>query len=116
MAIGPFTTARGGGDDSWMGSRHGVAESHPGTLDASAFTGATGVTDGVVPSGYPVMEAAGLLVPFDDATGDLRGFSIGDRDISTGDEPTAVLDHGRVIVANLPVAFTAPAVSAFVFA
>lgn len=119
MALGPITTARSGGDDSWMGSRHAVAEAHPGTLKASAFTSATGVTDGIVPSGYPVAQVAGLLVPFNPATtggNTLRGFSIGDRDTSNGDETTAVLDHGRIIVANLPISFTPPAGSAFVYA
>ena len=112
MAIGPFTTSRSGGDSSWMGSRHAVAEAHPGTLDAAAFASADGVTGGVVPSGYPVSIEGDKLVPYDPTptTGNaLYGFSIDDRDISKGDEPTAVLWHGRIKVANLPVTFEAPA-------
>lgn len=120
MGIGPITTARSGGDDSWMGSRHAVAEAHPGTLKASAFASADGVTGGVVPSGYPVAkDVDGFLVPYDDTptTGNtLYGFSIDDRDISNGDETTVVLWHGRVKVDNLPIAFDVPADSgAFVF-
>ena len=120
MGIGPITTARSGGDDSWLGSRHAVAEAHPGTLKATAFASADGVTDGVVPSGYPVAkDVDGFLVPFDDTpeTGnDLYGFSIDDRDISNGDETTVVLWHGRIKVTNLPIEFTAPdGVSSFVF-
>jgi hypothetical protein len=119
MAIGPFTTGRSGSDSSWMGSRHAVAEAHPGTLDATAFATATGVENGVVPSGYPVALDGDLLVPYnpDPTTGNtLYGFSIDDRDISNGDEPTAVMWHGRIKVANLPVTFTAPAdAGAFVF-
>lgn len=115
MAIGPFTTGRSGSDSSWMGSRHAVAEAHPGTLDAAAFATAEGVENGVVPSGYPVSRDGDLLVPYT-AEGTLYGFSIDDRDISTGDEPTAVMWHGRIKVANLPVDFTPPAdAGAFVF-
>ncbi len=115
MAIGPFTTGRSGSNSSWMGSRHAVAEAHPGTLKASAFASAPGVVNGVVPSGYPVQEdAAGFLVPFTDG---VLKFSIDDRDISRGDEPTAVLWHGRIFVDNLPIPFTPPtAATAFTFA
>lgn len=115
MAIGPVTTARSGGDSSWMGSRHAVAEAHPGTLDASAFASAPGVTNGVVPSGYPVARDGDLLVPYAEGDNALYGFSIDDRDISGGDEPTAVMWHGRIKVDNLPVEFAYPSGTAFVF-
>ena len=120
MAIGPFTTAHSGGNSSWLGSRHAVAEAHPGTLDATAFASATGVTDGVVPSGYPIARVDGLCVPYDSAGVDgsevLYGFSLDDRDISKGDEPTAIIWHGRIKTANLPVTFTAPTdAGAFVY-
>lgn len=117
MPIGPFTTGRSGSNSSWMGSRHGVAEAHPGTLKASAFATAPGVTNNTVPSGYPVMfDGAGLLVPFTGTDGTKLRFVIDDRDISLGDETTALLEHGRIIVANLPITFTPPAgASAFVF-
>lgn len=116
MGIGPHRTEVGTGKTAWLGSRHGVAEARPGTLDASAFAGAVGVEDGVVPSGYPVSEQNGLLVPFD-GTASLVGFSLYDRSISTGDEPTAVVWHGRIRVAELPVDFDTGDVegSAFTF-
>ena len=38
MALGIVTKTTGGGDDSWMGSRHGVAQAATGTLKASTFT------------------------------------------------------------------------------
>lgn len=108
MAIGPITTSRNGGNDAWMGSRHAVAEAQSGTLNAAAFKSAEGVTEGVVPSGYPVMDNGdGTLKPYDGA-GALVGFSIDNRDISKGDEPTAVLWHGRIKVKHLPVKFTPP--------
>lgn len=113
MAIGPKTTDRSGGNDSWLGSRHGVAEAHPGTLLATAFASAAGVVNGVVPSGYPLVAAAGgTYGPYVQGTstgGQLVGFSIGDRSIADGDETTAVLWHGRIKLANLPITMTKPA-------
>ena len=70
------------------------------------------MTNGVVPSGYPVAKKGDKFVPYDDTptTGNtLYGFSIDDRDISKGDELTAVMWHGRIKVANLPVTFEVPA-------
>lgn len=111
MGIGPITTARSGGDDRWMGSRHAVAEAHPGTLNAEAFATAEGVENGVVPSGYPLTDLGdGTFGPYagtEDQT--LYGFSIDNRDITHGDEPTAVMWHGRIKVAFLPVTLTVPA-------
>ena len=111
MALGIVTKNIGGGDDSWMGSRHGVAQAATGTLKASTFT------NKLVKSGTPVRENAGLLEPFTDgATQTLYGFVIGDYDVTAGDEPVAVLWHGRIITANLPVEFTAPTgQTAFIF-
>lgn len=105
MALGIRTESYGGGDDSWMGSRHGVDTAQTVTLDASAFT----VTDDIVKSGYPVEfdATSGLAEPL--TTGTLYGFVIGDHYIGNGDTPVAVLERGRVIVDNLPVSFTPPA-------
>lgn len=108
MALGITSKSYGGGDDSWMGSRHGVETAQTITLDASAFT----IADDIVKSGYPVALDHGLAVPYDPTpvTGnDLYGFVIGDHDISDGDTPVAVLERGRIKTANLPVTFTSPA-------
>lgn len=114
MGIGPRTVAVSGGSDKWMGSRHAVAEAHPGTLNATAFASATGVTDSVVPSGYPLTKTGDLYGPYDGAT--LDGFNIGERSVADGDETTAVMWHGRIKVEHLPVTLTAPtAPHAFVF-
>lgn len=107
MALGIRTESYGGGDDSWMGSRHGIDTAQTVTLDASAFT----VTENVVKSGYPIAIEAGLAVPFDPTptTGNtLYGFVIGDHDITNGDTPAPALERGRVKVAKLPVTFTPP--------
>lgn len=107
MALGIKTESYGGGDMTWLGSRHGVDTATTITLDASAFT----VDDDIVPSGYPVQKSStpGLADPYDDEAGTLYGFVIGDHDISGGDTPVAVVWHGRINVANVPVAgFEAP--------
>lgn len=115
MAIGPITTSRFGGNDAWMGSRHAVAEAHPGTLNAEAFASAAGVEGGIVPSGYPLVDNGdGTYGPYT-GSGTLAGFSIDDRDINHGDELTAVMWHGRIKVDHLPIEFTPPTGTAFVF-
>lgn len=98
MALGVRIESGAGGDLSWLGSRHGVANARTVTLKASAFT------DGIVPSGTAVAEDTdGFCVPYTGAEGqDLVGFILNHTNIGDGDEPVAVLDHGRVIVANLP--------------
>lgn len=90
-------------DLSWLGSRHGVANARPVTLKASAFT------DKDVKSGQPLSVGSdGFAVPF--AEGEkLAGFCLDDASVKNGDAAVALLDHGRVIVENLPVEFTAPA-------
>lgn len=105
----------GGGDDSWLGSRHAVDNAESGTLSATAFDANE---NKIVRSGTPVSVDGGLLVPFTGAVDQvLRGFVIGDHSVAEGDKPCAVLWHGRIIVDNLPVAFTSPTVpTAFTFA
>lgn len=102
----------GGGDQSWLGSSHGIGNCRTETLDISAFT----VTDGFIPSGTPVALSGGKLVPYDgtEATvtgaGILAGFVFTDQPVvGTDDFPVPLLDHGRVVAANVPGDFTAPA-------
>lgn len=109
MGIGPYSSGSHSiGSPRWLGSRHGVSNANTGTLDAEAFASAPGVENGVVPSGYPLTfdDATGLYGPYDGAT--LSGFSLHDRDISRGDEPTAVLWHGRILGEHLPIEIAAP--------
>jgi hypothetical protein len=101
----------GGGDTSWLGSTHGIANARTEILDVSAFT----VTDGYIPSGTPVAKVGGLLVPYDGtegtttAAGVLAGFVLFDqRVVGTADFGVPLIDHGRVIVANVPGDFVAP--------
>lgn len=102
MSLNIVSKKYGGGDDSWLGSRHGVVNAESGTLDAGAFTG-----DEVL-SGTPVVRSgakfgpAGLDAP--------EGFVIGDHSVKDGDAIVPILWHGRIKTQNLPVdTFTVPA-------
>lgn len=109
----------GGGDLSWLGSAHGIANARTEVLDISAFTAGTHYPDGYIRSGTPVAKVGGVLVPYDgnEATvtgaGVLAGFVLTDQPVvGTADFGVPLLDHGRVRTAKLPIAFTAPTAAA----
>lgn len=102
----------GGGDQSWLGSAHGIGNARTGTLDVSAFTKATHYPDGYIPSGTPVDASnEGAVVPFADAAGAQLGFLLTDQATDgVTDIPAPILRHGLVKLDKLPgAAFTAPA-------
>lgn len=113
------------GDMTWLGSGHGLRNARTAIVDISAFTAATHYPDGYIPSGTPVAEVAGVLVPYDatEATvtgaGVLAGFILTDQPLGVAPGATAtedfnapLLDHGRVKVGNLPITFVAPTAAA----
>ena len=110
----------GAGDQSWLGSTHGIGNCRTATLDVSVFTAATHYPNGYIPSGTPVAKVGGVLVPYTVAEGTttgagvLAGFLLTDQPVvGTGDFAAPVLDHGRVKVAKVPYAsFAAPAAAA----
>lgn len=112
----------GNGDQSWLGSSHGITECRTELLDISTFTAGTNYPNGYIPSGTPVAKVGGVLVPYDstEATttnaGVLAGFVFTDQSVvGTSDFAVPVLDHGRVKSAKVPVganAFTAPVAAA----
>lgn len=109
----------GGGDLSWLGTAHGIANARTEILDISAFTAGTHYPNGYIPSGLPVAKVGGVLVPYDategtvTAAGILAGFVLTDHKVDgTADFGVPLYDHGRVKVANLPISFTAPAAAA----
>lgn len=100
-------------DQSWLGSRHGVGECRSVTLDTSAFTAGTHYPNGIFKSGLPLgrITATGLYGPYDNAAADgretLAGFLFSAVDapsVNTVDVVGAMLDHGKVVAAKLPVA------------
>lgn len=109
------TESFGSGDQSWLGSAHGISNARTEPVDVSTFT----VVDGYIPSGTPVAKVGGVLVPYDgtEATvtgaGILAGFILFDQPTDgVADFPAALLDHGRVKAANVPGTFVAPVAAA----
>lgn len=104
-------------DQQWLGSSHGTDMGRSITLDTSAFTAGTHYPNGYFPSGLPLgrITATGLYAPYNNALADgsetLAGFLLCTVDapsVNTIDVQGALLDHGRVIEAKLPVAIDAP--------
>lgn len=113
------TETIGAGNQSWLGSGHGIGNSRTEMLDISTFTAGTHYPNGHIPSGTPVAKVGGVLVPYDDTqatvtgAGVLAGFVFTDqRVVGTSDFAVPVLDHGRVITAKLPQTVTIPGAAA----
>ena len=113
------TETYGPGDQSWLGSAHGLGNARTETLDISAFTAGTHYPNGYIPSGTPVAKVGGVLVPYDgteatvDGAGVLAGHILTDQPVvGTADFPVPVLDHGRVKADLVPGNFTAPTAAA----
>lgn len=109
----------GTGDQSWLGSAHGIYNARTETINVSAFTPATHYPNGYIPSGTPVAIVSGLVVPYDVTTGTttgagiLAGFILTDQSVvGTGNFPAPVLDHGRVKTAKVPFASFAKPITA----
>lgn len=105
----------GAGDQSWLGSSHGIANCRTELLDISAFT----VSNGVIPSGTPVAKVGGVLVPYDDTQGTTTGAGVlagliftDQAVVGTNDFAVPVLDHGRIRTAKLPATVTLPGAAA----
>jgi hypothetical protein len=111
----------GGGDQSWLGSAHGISNCRTGTVDISAFTALTHYPDGYLPSGLALdVSDESAMVPWTGGATERLGFLFTDQtvDLNNLDDFAApVYRHGTIVVANLPVAMTGgtPADGAFVF-
>jgi hypothetical protein len=97
------------GDLSWLGSAHAIWNCQTVTLDLSAFTEGTHYPDGHIRSGQPLQRlSSGLYGPYS-GSGTFSGFLFTDQKVvGTADIPAPLLDHGRVKIGKLPVAFTSP--------
>lgn len=96
------------GDQSWLGSDHGLFTARTETINVSAFTPATHYPNGYLPSGFPVAKVSGLLVPYDPTAGTttgagvLAGHIVTDQNVvGTSNFAVPVLDHGRVKAAKI---------------
>lgn len=112
------TETFGTGDQSWLGSEHGIENCRTEQLDISAFTSGTHYPNGYIPSGTPLAKVGGLMVPYTSAEGTTTGAGVlaghlftDQRVVGTNDFAVPVLDHGRVRASKVPQgtdAFTAP--------
>jgi len=103
-------------DQTWLGSAHGTSSARSITLDTSAFTEATHYPDGFFTSGLPLgkITATGKYAPYSNAAVDgtetLVGFLLSPVKApaaTTTDVVGALLIHGIIVEANLPVAVDA---------
>lgn len=116
MDIAPVTTSYALDDLSWLGSQHGIEAGESITLLVSSFTSGTHYPDGFLKSGLPLgkITASGKYGPYDDAASDGRqtlvGHLYGGVPVATGGGANlggALLTHGKVREANLPLAVDA---------
>ena len=112
MNLAPITETFGQDNQSWLASAHGTDAARSITLDTSAFTSGTHYPNGYFPSGLVLgrITATGLYGPYSDAASDgtqtAVGFlfvSVKAPSVNTVDVQGALLWHGAVIAANLPI-------------
>lgn len=104
------TESIGGGDQSWLGSTHGIGNCRTGTLDVSTFTAGTHYPNGFIPSGT-ALDCADekALKPYVDGVDAKLGYLFTDQPVvaSTDKLPAPVLRHGLINTTKLPIAFVA---------
>lgn len=102
-----------GDNQAWLGSAHGTSNARTITLDiTSGFAEADFYAKGFIPSGTPVTKlSSGLYGLYkDDSDTPLAGFILtpqGTPAATTTRISAPLLEHGRVIEANLPVTLPA---------
>lgn len=113
MNLTQTTESFGQDDQSWLASAHGTDTARSITLDTSTFTSGTHYPNGYFPSGLALgkITATGKYGPYSNAASDgtevLAGFlmtAIDAPSVNTIDPQGALLWHGAVIEAKLPIA------------
>jgi hypothetical protein len=113
----------GVGDQSWLGSMHGIYNCRTGSLDIAAFTPATHYPNGHILSGQPVdCSDESAVAPWTGGVGEVLGFLYTDQQavdpvsgVAYDQVPAPIFRHGTVDVPKLPVALTPPADAHFTF-
>jgi hypothetical protein len=118
MNLNPVQETFGRDDQSWLGSEHGTSSGRSVTLDLSTFTKNTHYPNGYLPSGTPLgkITASGKYgiydhtTPATDGRQTLVGFLLTPVRVvvygsgaTEADAEGALLDHGRIVEANLPL-------------
>ncbi|MDD7930076.1 head decoration protein [Microbacterium thalli] len=98
----------GSGDQTWLGSTHGIRNARTEILDVSTFTAADHYPDGYIPSGTPVAKVGGKLVPYDPTAGTTTGAGVlaghiltDQKVVGSADFGVPLFDHGRVIASKV---------------
>ena len=88
----------GTGDQSWLGSLHGIWNCRTVPIDVSSLTKQTHYPDGYIPSGFPVKQVGDAYEPWDSTSETLAGLVFTDSVVAEGDDfvNVALFDHGRV--------------------
>ncbi len=98
----------GSGDQTWLGSTHGLRNARTGIIDISTFTAGTHYPNGYIRSGFPVAFVGGVYVPYDVTVGTTTGAGVlaghiltDQKVVGTADFAAPIFDHGRVKVAKV---------------
>ncbi|GGO59107.1 hypothetical protein GCM10010910_01290 [Microbacterium nanhaiense] len=99
----------GSGDQTWLGSTHGLRNARTNVLDISTFTAATHYPDGYLRSGTEVNAAnESAVTPYTGAEGEQLGYLLTDQKVhGTEDLGVPVLRHGIINISKLPIAHVA---------
>lgn len=99
------TETFGSGDQSWLGSTHGIGNARTSVIDVSAFTAATHYPDGYIRSGTEVNAAnESAVTPYTGAAGEQLGYVLTDqRVVGSQDFDAPILRHGIINISNLPI-------------
>ena len=92
-------------DQSWLGSAHGTNTAQSITLDVSTFTKTDHYPGGFLKSGLPLAKSGEKYVLWTEGA-DLAGFLFTPVSVPASTATpvgAALLEHGRVIAAKLPV-------------
>jgi hypothetical protein len=108
--LSPRVETFGAGDQSWLGSDHGVDSARTVTINVASSSGK--IANGVIKGGEALAIVSGLAVPYNSGgsggTEILAGFLLQDTPIVTGagNAVAPLLDHGRIILSKLPSTVT----------
>ena len=96
------------GDQTWLGSDHGIFNCRTSTIDISTFVKATHYPDGYIRSGQAVNVADEATVkPWTDAANEVLGFVLTDQPTDgVADFAVPILRHGTIATDRLPSALT----------
>lgn len=111
------------GDQTWLGSEHGTTNGRSVTIVTSSLTPATHFPNGFIPSGMPLAQYtsganAGKYTVYASGgsagAGTLVGFLLDSVPVRIpgADAVGALLDHGRIVLAKLPITVDAAGQSA----